>query len=136
MKKFILFGMFFFLSVNLLLAQDQKKIAPTQEGAQLTLSESFFDFGEIEQGDKVEHIFQLENTGTAPLIISNILTTCGCTATNWTSEPILPKRTGEVKIAFDSRGRSGIQNKIITIISNAVTPQHKIKITANVLPKN
>ncbi|UZR95414.1 DUF1573 domain-containing protein [Chondrinema litorale] len=117
-------------------AQNEKATEKKQEGPNIVLAEQTFDFGDITQGDKVTHSFKVTNTGNTPLIISNVLTTCGCTAPNYTSEPILPDQEGKIEIAFDSRGKSGIQNKIITIISNAVTPQTKIKISANVLPKN
>ncbi|MBT29766.1 MAG: hypothetical protein CMO01_08915 [Thalassobius sp.] len=139
MKKTLFFLLIAFtIQLSQVYAQSEKAKSPKekQEGPLIELEEQAFDFGEITQGDKVVHTFKVTNTGSTPLVISNVLTTCGCTAPNYTSEPILPNQDGEIEIAFDSRGKSGIQNKIITIISNAVTPQTKIKISANVLPKN
>ena len=62
---------------------------------QITFAEDSKDFGDIVQGDKVSHVFEFENTGTEPLILSNVLTTCGCTATAWP------------RAAMDGTGQSG-----------------------------
>ena len=103
-------------------------------GPVITFEESEFNFQDIHQGDKVEHIFNFENTGDSPLIITNIQTTCGCTATDWEREPILPGSKSSIKVSFNSAGKMGRQNKVITIISNSVAPLNQVKITTNVLP--
>lgn len=108
---------------------------PSTNAPKLTFKESSFDFGEIHQGDVVSHNFKFENEGTSPLVLTNIGTTCGCTAPEWPREPIMPGESAEVVITFNSTGKSGIQNKIITVFSNASNGQEKIKITTNVLPK-
>ena len=105
------------------------------EGPYITFEESSFDFGDIHQDDKVEHIFSFENTGTAPLIITNVQTTCGCTAPEWPKEPVMPGESAELKVRFDSTGKFGRQNKVISVISNSVAPVNQVKITTNVLPK-
>jgi hypothetical protein len=135
MKKIALlvFSLFLFaqaLTVEQAFAQDNQK------GPVITFAKGNHDFGDIKQGDKVEHVFKFENTGTEPLILSNVSTTCGCTASNWPREPIAPGGSGEIKITFDSAGKSGMQTKVATIYSNAVNAQEKIKITTNILPKS
>jgi len=103
-------------------------------GPVITFEEGQHDFGDIYQGDKVEHIFNFENTGDSPLIITNVQTTCGCTATNWVRDPILPGAKSSIKVSFNSAGKMARQNKVITVISNSVAPLNQIKIVANVLP--
>ena len=103
-------------------------------GPVITFEESEHDFGDIYQGDKVEYVFNFENTGDSPLIITNVQTTCGCTATNWGREPILPSAKSSIKVSFNSAGKMARNNKVITIISNSVAPLNQIKIVANVLP--
>ena len=93
------------------------------------------DFGDINQGDKVEHVFSFENTGTEPLIITNVQTTCGCTAPEWPRDPVIPGQKSSIKVVFNSAGKMGRQNKVITIQSNAVSPNNQVSITTNVLPK-
>jgi len=71
----ILFGVFVVFSAY---AKDEKVQA---DGPIITFEEDSFDFGDIYQGDKVAHTFKFENSGNQPLIITNVQTTCGCTAT-------------------------------------------------------
>lgn len=130
MKVFFLF-ILTLASFNYLQAQENNESIPV-----LYVENPSFDFGDIKQDDKVEHIFKIKNKGTVPLVISNVITTCGCTATEWSKNPIAPNDSTSINIAFDSRGKMGIQNKVITIISNSKTPQNRIKIKANILPKN
>ena len=123
----LIFGVFV---VFYAFAQEEAKV----DGPVITFEEKSHDFGDITQGEKVEHIFQFENTGTSPLIITNVQTTCGCTATEWPREPIPPGETGKIKVNYDSTGRFGRQNKIVSIVSNAISPLNQVKITTNVLP--
>ena len=102
-------------------------------GAKISFSETSFDFGEITQGDKVTHIFEFENTGNEALVLSNVQTTCGCTAPEWPREPIAPGKSGSIKVVFNSTGKIGMQNKVITIMSNAVNSPARVKIETNVL---
>lgn len=106
-----------------------------ESGPMIVFVEDAWNFGAIQQGDKVEHTFEFENAGTEPLILSNVLTTCGCTASDWPREPILPGDLALLKVTFNSAGKIGVQNKIITIVSNATNPRERIRITTNVLPK-
>lgn len=107
----------------------------TVTGPAIAFEETTFDFGDIHQGDKVEHIFSFENTGVEPLIITNVQTTCGCTAPEWPRDPITPGQKASIKVVFNSAGKMGKQNKVITILSNAATPNNQVVITTNVLPK-
>ena len=114
------------------MAQEQTETKP---GPQITLEEKTFNFGDIQQGDQVEHIFAFENTGTAPLILTNVQTTCGCTVPKWPREPIPPGQKAEILVKFDSTGKIGKVNKVVKIVSNAVTPITQVTITTNILPK-
>lgn len=113
----------------------QEKSEAPQNGPAITFEEPKFDFGDIHQGDKVEHVFAFENTGNEPLLISNVQVTCGCTASKWPRDPIAPGQSSSITITFNSAGKMGQQNKIITIISNATNPRERISIVTNVLPK-
>ena len=104
------------------------------EGPKFEFKVSKYDFGDIRQGDKLNHVFKFKNMGSKPLIISNILTTCGCTVPSWPKDPILPNNYGEIKVEFNSSGKIGKQNKVITIFSNSVNQKERIIITANVIP--
>jgi uncharacterized protein DUF1573 len=77
------------------------------------------DFGTIKEGDKVSYVYKFKNTGAVPLIIENVRPSCGCTAPNWSKEPIPVGGTGEVEVVFDSKGKPNAQNKTVTVTTNA-----------------
>ena len=79
-----------------------------------------YDFGSVAQGGTVDHTFKFKNTGNAPLVISNIGVSCGCTTPEWTKAPVMPGKTGSVTAHFNSTGKIGMQNKVLTIESNSV----------------
>ena len=93
------------------------------------------DFGTVTEGQKVSHTYSVKNVGEAPLIIQNAQPSCGCTVPDWTKAPIPPGKTGFVKAEFDTHGKTGIQNKTITVTSNAWPKTTTIKFKAMVTPK-
>lgn len=104
--------------------------------AVISFKEKSVDFGDITQGDKVSHTFELTNTGNIPLIISNVAATCGCTVPNWPKEPIAPGATAKIHVSFNSAGKMGKQNSIVRIYSNATEPIEKVSLISNVRPKS
>lgn len=84
----------------------------------MKFDKEIYDFGTITEGENVKYEFAFKNTGKSPLIISNATATCGCTVPEYPSKPIKPGESGEIKVVFNSLGRVGIQDKVVTIISN------------------
>ena len=88
-----------------------------------------FDFGTIDQGEKSEGTFVFKNTGESDLIISNAKASCGCTIPDYPKNvPIKPGEEGEIKVIFDSKGKSNKQNKTVTIFTNTLEGQEKLTI--------
>lgn len=108
-------------------------IAQAQDAPKITFLQNEYDFGDIKQGDEVEYTFTFQNIGKTPLVLSNVVTTCGCTATKWPRDPIPAGAKAQLTAKFNSAGKSGIQNKVITIFSNASNAQERIVLKANVL---
>ena len=104
-------------------------------GPHIKFKISSHDFGDITQGEKVAYTFEFTNDGDAPLILSNVQTTCGCTAPSWPREPIAPGQTSKIDVTFNSAGKIGHTNKTITILSNASNNPESVKIVTNILPK-
>jgi hypothetical protein len=127
MRKITLFFSLFLLSIGLLFAQSEPQ-------AEIVFEKSSFDFGDIKQGEVVNAVFKFKNTGKAPLILSNVATTCGCTVPSWPKEPIPPGKSAEISASFNSAGKMGQQNKVITVFSNAKTSQAQVSIICNVIP--
>ncbi len=124
------FAFIFFLMAGALVQ------AQNQSSAIIEWEKSTHEFGDVIQGEKVEHVFKFTNTGTIPLVITNVLVTCGCTTPKgWPREPIAPGGKGEVTIQFDSKGKNGRQNKVATVVSNAVAGNSQVTFSVNVLEK-
>lgn len=131
MKKY-----FFLVVAFAMTAYAYGQQASTQNGPVVTFEKSTHDFGDITQGDKVEYIYKFTNTGTEPLLITNVQVQCGCTTPKWPHDPIAPGAKGELVVGFDSRGKMGMQNKVVTLVSNAVNVDGaKVSFTTNVLAK-
>ncbi|TAF66293.1 MAG: DUF1573 domain-containing protein [Cytophagales bacterium] len=84
----------------------------------ITFEAKEFNYGDVKKGTIVKHTFKFKNTGNAPLIIQNATASCGCTVPEWSKEPIMPGESGEIKVEFNTDGKSGIQNKEITVYTN------------------
>ena len=102
---------------------------------QLTFANESHDFGTISEGDVVETEFKFTNTGKAPVVISNVQPSCGCTTPEWTREPIMPGKTGKVTASYNSAGRPGSFNKTITVVNNGEVSQIVLTIQGSVEPK-
>lgn len=89
------------------------------DAAVISFENGNYDFGKITQGEKVSYAYKFKNTGKSPLIILNATATCGCTIPEVPKEPIKPGAEGEIKVVFNSQGKSGMQDKVITVTTNA-----------------
>ncbi|HET8885848.1 MAG TPA: DUF1573 domain-containing protein [Salinimicrobium sp.] len=108
--------------------------AEAGEFPKLTFDESEYDFGTIEQGTNVEHVFTFKNTGDAPLVITDAKSSCGCTVPTWTKEAIAPGETGEMLVKFNGSGKNQV-TKTVTVTANTESGKEMIRIKAFVTPK-
>lgn len=99
----------------------------------INFQEEFHDFGEVPEGEIVEHTFTFTNEGEGPLIISNAAGSCGCTVPEWPRQPIAPGQQGQIKVSFNSKGRAGRQDKRVTLTTNAVPQSKVLNITSTVI---
>ena len=95
-----------------------KMVAPS--GAKATWAKEAHDFGEIKLKVPVSVEFTFTNTGDAPLIIKEVVTSCGCTASDYAKEPILPGKSSTIKVSYNA-ANPGAFTKTITVKSNDVT---------------
>lgn len=93
------------------------------------------DFGKIKQGDKVSYDFKFTNNGKSPLIITDAVASCGCTTPEWPKTPVKPGESGLIKVIFNSAGKTGLQDKQITITANTVPAQNVVHLVGEVLTK-
>jgi hypothetical protein len=99
--------------------------------AKITFKSDTVDYGEIEKGSDGVRVFEFTNTGDAPLIISKVSSSCGCTIPKKPDGPILPGAKGEIQVKYDTN-RVGPIRKAITVISNADVPTTILKIKGEV----
>jgi len=109
-------------------------IAPA-DAPVITFEREIYDFEKIKEGEKAEHEFKFKNTGKSPLIISNATATCGCTIPETPKEPILPGKEGVIKVVFNSEGKVGMQDKVVTVVSNANPNISTVHLVGEVLAK-
>jgi hypothetical protein len=91
------------------------------------------NFGRISDNKKVTVSFDFENEGETPLIIQKVTTSCGCTASEWTQQPLKKANKGHLKITFDPKGRKGTFSKSIFVKSNAENDVVLLKITGEIV---
>jgi hypothetical protein len=95
-------------------------------------------FGEVKDGEMVQHTYVFTNVGEAPLSISNVTAQCGCTTPEYSHEVIGPGKTGKVTATFNSSSRGGpagiLNEKSITVqFENSKTAEVVLKFKANVI---
>ena len=86
-------------------------------GPKISYEQDFVDYGEVEYGGGRERIWKFKNTGQEPLIITDAKGSCGCTVPSFPKEPIMPGKTGEIKINYDTN-RPGPIAKTVTVTTN------------------
>ena len=106
-----------------------------QDTASIQFKQETLDYGVIAQGSDGVRVFEFTNTGNAPLIISKVSSSCGCTIPKKPEEPVLPGESGEIQVKYDTN-RVGPIRKAITVISNADTPTKVLKIKGEVKAAN
>lgn len=117
----------------------EAKPAAASKGAAITFEEPTYEFGTILIGTIIEHDFKFTNTGSIPLIIKDASSTCGCTIPEIPNAPIMPGQSSKIHVVFDSKGKIGTQNKVVTVYTNAGTREITMKgvgLTANLMKKD
>lgn len=100
--------------------------------AQIEFETETIDYGTIEKGADGVRVFKFKNTGDAPLIITKVKSSCGCTVPKKPKDPIMPGATGEIEVKYDTKRVMPIR-KTITVTSNAKRPTIALKIKGNVI---
>lgn len=134
MKKLFLFCLFAIMTMGAVNAQEKKSepVAP-QHGAKIVFAEREHNYGTIQKGGDGNCVFTFTNTGDEPLILSNVRASCGCTTPKWTQKPVMPGKTGEIGVRYNTNNVGGF-TKTVTITSNAVNePRVVVKIKGNVV---
>lgn len=101
----------------------------------VSFDKSQFDFGTVTEGEVVETTFKVTNSGKTDLIITDAQVTCGCTVPVWPKAPIKPGQTEDIKVKFNTNGKTNRQSKIITLITNTESGREILTLKGMVTPK-
>ena len=129
--------LFFVLICFIANAQDKKDVK-NDKGPKIQFVKDVYDFGNIYVGSGHDAIaeFKFVNTGNEPLVLTNVKTSCGCTAPYWQKDPVLPGDTGKISLKYNNVQSPNTINKSATVQSNATNnPTIVIRITGTVLAK-
>ena len=115
-------------------ATAEARDAETGKYPVISFEESSFDFGTIDQGTPVEHVFKFKNTGEAPLMIVNAKSSCGCTIPEYPKEAIAPGAESQLLVKFNGSGQNQV-SKTVTLTTNTKAGTETLTIKAFVTPK-
>lgn len=103
-------------------------MALAQGQAEIKFEKTSHDFGTFsEKQAVVSYTFRFTNIGDAPLVIHQAVASCGCTVPEYTQEPVLPGKTGEIKVTYTGTGRfPGHFKKSITLRTNSKTEMMRL----------
>lgn len=124
------------IAVSATLEEDFSKLSAEdlKNAPVVSYDSNSFDFGDIKPNTKNEHVFSLKNIGKKDLIIHDVKSSCGCTAVTPTKNIISANESVPLKVVFDSTGKSGRQDKTITVITNdPKNPTTTLRISSNIL---
>lgn len=94
------------------------------------------EFGNIKQEDgPAKYTFEFTNTGSTPVVITKVESSCGCTTPSYSKQPVPPGGKGNIDVVYDPVNRPGQFNKTITITSNASNSPIVLSINGNVAEK-
>ena len=136
MKRLLFAFTLIALTASLASAQQneaQPKEAQQNEAVLTVVGESTHDFETIKEADgAATHTFTIKNEGNAPLIISNVTSTCSCTQPEHSKEPIAPGKTGDIKVTYDTANRPGPFTRTVQVYSNGSSGSYILTIKGTV----
>jgi hypothetical protein len=130
MKQFITATVLLLSAVVFSFAQDKKASGP-----QFKFEDTKHNFGFVREGELVHMEYTFQNTGTQPILISEVKVTCGCTTPDFPKSPIKPGEKGIIKINFDTTGKYDRQDRTVDVISNVGGPPLQLRFKGVVLKR-
>lgn len=108
----------------------------THQTAYIEFEKVEHDYGTIKESDgPAVATFNFKNTGSTPLVITDVKPSCGCTTPEWSREPIAPGKTGFIRTSYDPTNRPGVFNKTIKVLSNAENNTIILRIKGDVVAR-
>jgi len=130
---YFIFGLAVISGIMIFLLNNSK-ISASVSTSKIVFEEEVHDFGKVPQGPQLEYSFKFVNKGKSPLVIEKVQSSCGCTGATTDGKNEYSKgESGEIKVTFNTQGRSGRQEKHIMVFTNDPDmPQKDLKITCEI----
>ncbi|MEG1617739.1 MAG: DUF1573 domain-containing protein [Bacteroidales bacterium] len=127
MKRILSLSTLLLIAIVSVMAQNNKPA--------ITFDTTSHDFGNFDESiGKVTTEFKFTNSGKAPLLITRTAASCGCTTPEYPKEPIAPGKSGTIKVTYNAKGRPGVFQKTIYVMSNAEPEKSTLIIKGKVIP--
>jgi hypothetical protein len=100
----------------------------------ITFEKTTHDFGRFDEGERVSTVFEFKNEGTAPLVLTDVKAGSSYVTVKWSPEPIEPGQVGQIKVTYNTVGRAGRFQQIVTVTSNTTEAVTRLYIKGEVIP--
>ncbi|HKK40312.1 MAG TPA: DUF1573 domain-containing protein [Cryomorphaceae bacterium] len=117
---------------------DEEGMVDQDEIPVIEFNETTFEVGRITQGEIINHTFEFTNTGEAPLVITSVDGSCGCTIPrSYPKGKVMPGEGGKIEVEYNSDGKAGVQKVSIIVSANTIPAATQLLIkTEVVVPDN
>ncbi len=110
-------------------------ITAISNAQEFKFEKELINYGKVLKGTNKTKIFEFTNVGNAPLVIKQVISTCGCAVPKKPENPIMPGAKGKIEVSYDTN-RIGGFSKMFTVISNAKNKRKQLKIKGFVKGNN
>jgi Protein of unknown function (DUF1573) len=117
---------------NQTMPNQQMEMAKSYPSTTISIDKLAHDFGDVKQGDVLETTFRITNTGKEDLYIIDAVGSCGCTVPLFDKNAIKPNATTNINVKFDTKNKTGINEKSVRITCNTEAGLEVVKVRANI----
>lgn len=121
----------FFLTISIAGLNAQDNVFGSEDGPQMTFETTVIDYGQIQRGSDGNRTFTFTNTGSSPVVVTNVRSSCGCTVPAYPQDPVMPGESTEIEVRYDTN-RMGRINRFVTVMTN-IDENIRLQITGEVV---
>ncbi len=133
--RFLLFAFIFCSSLSFAQKQEFESPAKTSKQSTVLFKNLVYDFGKIKHQSEAKAVFVFKNISKQPVKLTNVQTSCGCTAADWPREEIAKRKKQKISIVYDSR-IIGKFTKYAYVYVEGQDDPIQLQIKGEVLPPN
>ena len=131
LKTTLTFLAAFFLTISIAGLNAQDNVFGSEDGPQMTFETIVVDYGQVQRGSDGNRTFTFTNTGSSPVVVTNVRSSCGCTVPSYPEDPVMPGESTEIEVRYDTN-RMGRINRFVTVMTN-IDERIRLQITGEVV---